>query len=82
MALEETRHIRKRRHVNGMKLASIVQACIIFVGLIYSVLIASWYSELAEKLWLLYQIALVTIFSIIAIFVNARRYNLFLILVL
>ena len=82
MALEDTRHIRKRRHVNGMKLASIVQACIIFVGLIYSVLIASWYSEVAEKLWLLYQIALVTIFAIIAIFVNARRYNLFLILVL
>ncbi|MDC3107695.1 hypothetical protein OA416_00665, partial [Paracoccaceae bacterium] len=63
MALEETRHIRKRRHVNGMKLASIVQACIIFVGLIYSVLIASWYSELAEKLWLLLQITLVALLS-------------------
>ena len=37
MALEDTKHIRKRRHVNGMKLASIVQACIIFAGLIYSV---------------------------------------------
>lgn len=82
MALEETRHIRKRRHVNGMKLASIVQACIIFVGLIYSVLIASWYSEVAEKLWLLLQITLVALLSIIAIFVNAKRYNLFLILVL
>ena len=74
--------IRKRRYINGMKLASAVQASITLVGLITTVIFGTWAYDYAEQLFTITQIILLVIFSGIAVYVNQKNYNYMLALVM
>ena len=74
--------IRKRRYINGMKLASGVQASITLVGLFTTIIYGTWAYDYAEQLFTLTQIILLVIFSGIAVYVNQKNYNYMLAIVI
>ena len=73
----------RKRHVNGIRLASTVGTGLSFTGIFVSILTnAGWTSELAGQLFTVFTLTGTTIYLLVAIFVNAKNYNYFLALLL
>ncbi len=73
----------RRRHVNGLRLASTVGTGLSFTGIFVAILTnAGWTSELAGQLFTVFTLTGTTIYLLVAIFVNGKNYNYFLALLL
>ena len=69
----------RKRHVNGLRLAGTVGTGLFFTGIIVSILTnLGWASELAGQLFTIFTLTGMTIFVLVAVFVNTKNYNYFL----
>ena len=66
----------RKRHVNGLRLATTVGTGLSFTGIFVAVLTnAGWASELAGQLFTVYTLIGTAIYLLVAVFVNAKNYN-------
>ena len=66
----------RKRHVNGLRLATTVGTGLNFTAIFVAVLTnAGWASELAGQLFTVYTLIGTAIYLLVAVFVNAKNYN-------